>query len=224
MRIETFTRDQLGRALANRVATDLRTALAEKDRASLAVPGGTTPGPFLTALAAEDLDWSKITVTLTDERQVPSDSARSNARLVRETLIDGGASAAQFVTLWEEGEAEAAVEARVAQTVLPLDACVLGMGGDMHTASLFPGTPGLAALLDPAGARAVAFVAPPGADEDRVTLTCSALISATEVYILITGQEKRTVLTQTATIDDHTKAPIRAILDGARSVTVFYAD
>jgi 6-phosphogluconolactonase len=224
MRIETFTRDQLGRALANRVATDLRTALAERDRASLAVPGGTTPGPFLTALAAEDLDWSKITVTLTDERQVPSDSARSNARLVRETLIDGGASAAQFVTLWEEGEAEAAVEARVAQTVLPLDACVLGMGGDMHTASLFPGTPGLAALLDPGGARAVAFVAPPGADEDRVTLTCSALISATEVYILITGQEKRTVLTQTATIDDHTKAPIRAILDGARSVTVFYAD
>ena len=224
MRIETFDRDDLGRALAKRVATDLRAALTEKGRASLAVPGGTTPGPFLTALASEDLDWSAITVTLTDERQVPSDSERSNARLVRETLIASGASAARFVTIWEEGEDEAAVEARVARDVLPLDACVLGMGGDMHTASLFPGTPGLAALLDPEGERAVAFVAPPGADEERVTLTCSALVSARAVYVLITGQDKRTALAKASTIQDHTDAPIRAILDAAPSATIFYAD
>lgn len=224
MKNETFPRADLGTALANRVATDLHAALAEKGRAALAVPGGTTPGPFLTALAAEDLDWSAITVTLTDERQVPSDSERSNARLVRETLIAGGASDAQFVTLWEEGEDEAAVEARVARDVLPLDACVLGMGGDMHTASLFPGTPGLAALLDPKAERAVAFVAPPGADEARVTLTCSALVSARAVYVLIIGQEKHAALAQAKTIDDHAKAPIRAILDAARSATVFYAD
>ena len=108
------------------------------------MPGGTTPAPFLTALGGADLVWGDIRVMPTDERLVPETSARSNARLIRETLLQGPAKAAQFIHLHEPilGNRAARVEA-----ALPVDVLVLGMGGDMHTASLFPGAPELAAAL-----------------------------------------------------------------------------
>ena len=218
MKIETHTADDLGPALARRVADDLRAALDTRQRASLAVPGGTTPAPFLRALGAEALDWSRVSVTLTDERQVPLGHPRSNRSLVTQHLLQGRAGVASFVPLLGD-DAEAAVAA-----LLPLDVCVLGMGNDMHTASLFPGTPGLADLLDPAAARCVADVRPPGADEPRVTLTARALGSAARTYLLITGADKRAALKRAMVQEDRAAAPIRAILDAARAPLVFHAD
>jgi len=206
------TRDEQGPALARQVADDLRTAIAADGRASLAVPGGTTPAPFLEALAQEALDWAKVSVTLTDERQVPPDHPRSNERLVRAHLMTGAAAAATFLPMDE------------ARLAMPLTVCVVGMGGDMHTASLFPGTPGLAALLDPEGEAIVASVEPPGADEPRITLTLSALAGAAHLYVLIKGADKKTALDRAMKTDDGTEAPIRAVLDAASAPVVHYAE
>ncbi len=216
MKIETHAADDLGSALARRVAEDLRAALDAKGRASLAVPGGTTPAPFLKALGAETLDWSQVSVTLTDERQVPVGHPRSNQSLVTQHLLQGDAAIATFVPLLGD-DAEAAITA-----LLPLDICVLGMGDDMHTASLFPGTKGLADLLDPDTAHSVAAVTPPGADEPRITLTARALGSAAHTYLLIKGAGKSAALEKAMQEED--TAPIRAILDAANSPVVFYAD
>lgn len=214
MRIEEFAREEQGPALARRVAEDLRAALAAEGRAGLAVPGGTTPAPFLEALAREGLDWSRVRVTLTDERRVPVDHPRSNERLLRAHLLTGAAGAASFVPL----------DAARIGGAMPLTVCVLGMGDDMHTASLFPGTPGLAALLDPEGEALVASVAPPGADEPRVTLTVRALAGAAHVYLLIKGTEKRAALERAMATDDPAEAPIRAVLDAGRDPVVFHAE
>ena len=65
------TKSVQGAALAHIVAQELRDALAVRGNATLAVPGGTEPGVFLSALSQAELEWSKITVCLTDERQVP---------------------------------------------------------------------------------------------------------------------------------------------------------
>lgn len=207
MRIETHARSDLGKALAARVASDLRAALAMNGRASLAVPGGTTPAPFLTALGDEVMDWEKVTVTLTDERCVPPTHERSNERLLRETLLHR--VPATFAAL-------DAVEA-----ILPLDVCVLGMGNDMHTASLFPTAPELAAALK--GINPTAMMTPPDQGEKRITLTAPVLAAAQHVYLLITGAEKRAALDTALATGDPMKAPIRAILDNA-DVTVFYAE
>ena len=215
MNLQTHPEPDLGSALATRVAADLREAIALRGKASLAVPGGTTPAPFLDALASADLDWSRIAVTLTDERCVPEDSDRSNARLVRQHLVSK--VAARFVPLYGADNAEEAI-----RDILPLDALVLGMGEDMHTASLFPGTPGLADLLDPDGARLLAQVAPPGADEPRITLTMAALAPARNTYILIKGPGKRAALETALATQDRTKAPIRAILES--DPVVFHGD
>lgn len=224
MKIETHSQADLGPALAARVANDLRAAINAKGHASIAVPGGSTPGPFLSALAKETLDWEKVVVTLTDERCVPAGHARSNQTLVSQHLIEGGAQAAQFVLLYTGDNERDSVETALSAQILPLDVCVLGMGGDMHTASLFPGTPGLADLLDLNGERLVDFVSPPGADEPRVTLTAKALATAAHTYILIKGADKRAALDTALQTEDREAAPIRAILDAAKSAVVFYAD
>ena len=79
MRIETYPdREALMIGVADRMASDLREELFAQGRASLCVPGGTTPGPVFDILSAVSLDWANIAVVLNDERWVGEDSPRSN--------------------------------------------------------------------------------------------------------------------------------------------------
>ncbi len=189
--------DAVANALAQAVADDLRTALALRGRASVALSGGTTPRRFLQALSRQALDWANVTVTLVDERWVPDDHERSNARLVREQLLQNEAAAAHFVPLHRPtatpDDALATVAATLPQT---LDVAVLGMGGDGHTASFFPGGDQLAHAMDPASAATVLPMRAPGAGEPRITLTLPVLRDAGHLYLHIEGGEKRQVLQQ----------------------------
>lgn len=222
--IRTYpSRADLARDVAGLLADRLRQRIAASGRASLAVAGGTTPGPMLRALGRHDLAWDRVVVTLTDERWVPASSDRSNQRLVQETLLQGNAAVAEFVPLYT-GEPEpppglAGVCDDLAGAVLPLDIAVLGMGEDMHTASLFPGAADLNLALS-ASARPAVAMTPPGADEARVTLSAPVLRSA-ERHILITGAGKLAALDRARAIGDPVRAPVCAVLDGA---TVHYAD
>lgn len=185
-------------ALSTSVAECLRAGLQRRGAALLAVSGGTTPTAFFAQLARASLDWSKVRVTLVDERWVPADDARSNARLVQTNLLQHAASAATFVPLYtgaatpEDGLAE--VAARINALPLPFDAVVLGMGGDGHTASFFPGGDHLAAALDVHGSARVLPMRAKAADEPRITLTLPTLLATRALYLLITGADKREVL------------------------------
>ncbi len=112
--VEYADRDMLALDLANLIAGELRTALSQADSATLAVPGGTSPGPVFDDLCAVDLDWDRVNVMLTDERWVPEDSDRSNTRLLRERLLTDKAAAANLLPLYapydtpEEGLGELA--------------------------------------------------------------------------------------------------------------------
>lgn len=218
--------EALGPALAERVAEDLARALASSGRAGLAVPGGTTPGPFLKALGEKPLDWAEIGVTLTDERWVPASDARSNQRLLAEHLFRGPAAAAEFVPLYtgQESPADAVdtVSGALANIALPLTVAVCGMGEDMHTASLFPGAVGLAAALA-ADAPVVAPIRAAAADEPRITLTRPVLEGAAHRYLLIRGAAKRAAL-EAALERDVTDAPVRLLLDAPGGCTIFYAE
>lgn len=220
------SRDALMDELAEAVAGDLRAALAARGRASLAVPGGTTPGPFLDALSRAPLDWSEVTVTLTDERWLPPDHERSNQRLVTGTLLRDGAAAAGFLPLYGGGAAPEESLGRVAAAleamVLPLDVCVLGMGEDRHTASLFPGADRLAEALAPEAPPVLALRAP-GAPEPRVTLTAPVLRGAGKVYLLITGEAKAAALETALAAGPEEEAPVRVALRREGPVELFYA-
>jgi 6-phosphogluconolactonase len=216
----------LAEGLASQVANDLRSTLEKKNRATLAVPGGSTPGPFLAALAAEELDWRRIAVCPTDERWAPPDDERSNERMIRKALLDNGA-APDFLPYWRESlnPVEAVpVVAEAFAPYLPLDVCVIGMGTDMHCASLFPGGDGLAAAMDPKGTAVMAAIAAPGAPEPRITLTAARLTEAGKLYLLIIGPEKRAALTGAKKEADALKAPVGAVLRRANKAQTHWAE
>lgn len=200
--------------LANKIAGELKSVLIAEGRAVLAVPGGTTPGPVFDELSAADLDWKDVTVVLTDERRVPSDHPRSNERLVRAHLLTGRAAAANFVRLVPaEGETDLGPLCARASELLPLSVLVLGMGADMHTASLFPGSPELAGALD-RNAPPLMLVTAPGAPEPRVTLTGPVLTGALNAHVVITGEEKRKAVEAARSLSPE-EAPIALVLGEA---------
>ena len=216
MRLETYPdRDMMFVELAQELAGDLNTCLATHDHASFVVPGGRTPGPVFDVLSAADLDWSRVHVFLTDERWVPEDHARSNTRLVRERLLTGRAAAAVMLPMrTDAARPEDAVEglSRGLDEELPISVLLTGMGGDMHTASLFPGAAELEAALD-REAPVVMAVRPPG-QEPRVTLTAPVLAGAMTKHVLIAGQDKRDAFEAARDLPPE-KAPIAAIWEGA---------
>lgn len=217
MNIEKYIdADMLAIDVANRIAGDLTVALHNADRVMLAVPGGTTPGPIFDDLCAADLDWSRVDVILTDERWVPEDHPRSNMRLVRERLLVNRAAAARMVPLYGgTAEPEESLE-RLAAAVepdLPIAVAVLGMGADMHTASLFPDSPDIATALA-SDAPILLPVRPESQPEARITLSARILNGAIAKHIVFKGQDKMDAL-QKARHLPHTQAPIAAVLSGA---------
>ena len=214
-------------ALADRVAAMLRHALGQRGRASLVVSGGRSPVPFLRALGARELDWSRVAVTLADERWLPPDHADSNAGLLRANLLQGPAAAARFVPLYggeaspEEGLAASA--ARLADMPRPFDVIVLGMGDDGHFASLFPGVPQLARLLGDT-APPLAAVVPPCAPHPRITLSLPALLDARRLLLPIQGGAKRAAIEAAADCGEPESLPVAALLQQKRTpLQVFFS-
>lgn len=200
--------------LAQRLAGELRQALAGNETVSLAVPGGTTPGPIFDSLCAADLDWDRVTVLPTDERWVPDWSDRSNARLIRQRLLTGRAAAATFLPLYAEAPDAATGAAQAAErvaAVLPLSIALLGMGEDMHTASMFPGADGLAAALS--GEAPVVAIAAEGIPEPRLTLSAPVLAGAISRHLVIVGEAKLAALESARGLPPE-DAPVAAILPG----------
>ncbi|WP_018991064.1 6-phosphogluconolactonase [Aromatoleum toluclasticum] len=191
----------LSAALADRVAGMLRHAIGRRGRASLVVSGGRSPLPFLRALGQRKLDWSRVTVTLADERWLPPDHPDSNAGLVIANLLQGPAAEAHFVPLYggenSPGDGLAACTARLDEIQRPFDVVVLGMGDDGHFASIFPGIPRLGELLSESGP-ALAATVPPAAPHARMTLALSAILDARRILLPISGAAKREVIEEAA--------------------------
>lgn len=192
---EYADKQQQAVALAHVVAEQLETAVRDSGRAALAVPGGTTPAPFLQALAQSGLNWSDVYITLSDERQVDADNERSNAKLLRDNFLDRAAAHFQPLFAGDAGTASMQkIDAELRAGWLPLNVCVLGMGTDGHFASLFPAADQLEQGLDPHNPDNVIPVTASNIPEPRVSLTLQAILSATHIHLLITGAEKYRVL------------------------------
>lgn len=214
-------------ALAERIAERLRAALAERGHALLAVSGGSTPKELFACLSREKLDWSKVQVTLVDERWVPDTDERSNARLVKSVLLQRAAAAARFVPLYTGAATPqaglASANQRIDALPLPFDAVVLGMGDDGHTASFFPGGDHLAEALDLDGRARVLPMSAPGAGEPRITLSLPTLLETRALYLLIAGEKKRDLLADARLgLGAARDYPVRAVLTQQRVPVAVY--
>ena len=206
-------REALAETLARDVADELSRAIEAKGRATLAVSGGTTPRLFFEKLSMIDIPWSRVAVTLVDERQVPETSERSNARLVRQHLLQNRAAAARFVPLVDNPDAE---------KMPAFDVAVLGMGNDGHTASFFPGGDTLAEAIDAETSKRLIAITAPGSGEPRLTFTLPVLEQAGRLALHIEGTEKKQVLKKALAEGPEEDMPVRAVLRGAAPVTLYW--
>lgn len=188
------TQGLLDQALADQVQTALQSGLDQHGHATLCVSGGRTPAGFFRALGSRALDWSRLTITLADERCVGEDSPHSNASSVRHHLLQGNAAAARFVPLHLPGETWAENRARLHDLPACFDAVVLGMGEDGHTASIFPDSPQREAALFDASDNPALAVTGKGPVAARITLTATRLLATRALFVHITGAAKWQVL------------------------------
>jgi 6-phosphogluconolactonase len=203
-RVDYPDRAALARGVAEAIATDLAAAIARRGGASLALPGGTTPGPVFDLLADVPLDWGAVTVLAGDERWVPLADPRSNSGQIAARLMRGRAAVARLVALAAPpggDPPEAHLSALIAQLypALPPDVALFGMGEDMHVASLFPGAPGLAAALA-ADAPALVVIRPADQPEARLSLSAPVIAATGRAHLMLTGAAKADALARAAAL------------------------
>ncbi|MFZ5746292.1 MAG: 6-phosphogluconolactonase [Pseudomonadota bacterium] len=190
---------EMGEALAGDIGFIIENAIDARGNAVIALAGGRTPQPAYDALAKAKIDWKRVTIVPTDDRLVPMGDPLSNVTMIAKTFMPKGA---RVLPITSEAAADyraagKAADARLQELHWPLDLCLLGMGTDGHTASIFPGPDLDEALNGPKERRALGVMPdplPPEAPVARVTLSLAAIVSARALMIAITGDEKRAVL------------------------------
>lgn len=210
-------------ALADAIAATLRTCLTRQDRAVLAVSGGRSPVPLFQTLRERDLPWQRVTITLVDERCLPSDHPDSNARLVRTHLLAGHAATARFRPLWlQPATPEDLIGNAIKQWQTP-DLTLLGMGEDGHTASLFPGATNLTTGLAADTADPLLLIDPPAAPHRRISMTATEIARSRQVFLSIAGDAKLSVLQQALTAPSPA-LPVGVVLTRCPTAQIFASE
>lgn len=227
--IRDFTdRKDLVEYLALQIAELLSAGVADNGRASIAVSGGSTPVELFERLSLLDISWKDISITLVDERWVEPTDDDSNERLARTHLLQNKAAAATFIGMKNSAltasEGESECEQQFQKIPQPFDVLILGMGGDGHTASLFPGAEKLAAATAMDSGRTCMALAPLTAPHERMSLTLPVILASRQIFLHIVGQEKREVLDKAMTDGPVEEMPIRFVLkQQATPLSVYWA-
>lgn len=197
--------EELSREAARLFRDLAQQALGLRGRFVVALSGGSTPKRLFEILAEPEfrnaVPWDRVIVFWGDDRAVGPDHEWSNYRLAYETLLAHAPVLEKNVyrIVGEQGAQRAAEDMRRNmvnifgdQGAPRFDLVLQGMGGDGHTASLFPGTPELEStdwvvpVIDP----------PADPKVDRVTLTFPVLNAARVALFLAAGVGKRKILNE----------------------------
>jgi len=220
----------LGTLAARAVADRLRAGLRSSRRVVLALAGGTTPAPVYRLLAAApDIAFDRVVIFLADERWAEASAPESNEGMVRRELLDRlpvppAAFVSWAVGLDRDPEAVAAdfadrlgAEAPVGPSGLPqIDATILGLGPEGHTASVFPASP---LIGSPAIAQAVWVEAKAGW---RLSCTPRLLASSGWVAFVVAGADKAEAVREVVGGPlDEQRWPAQAVARRACDCTVF---
>ena len=192
-------------ALAEAAARDFvvraAAAIEERGRFTVTLAGGSTPKTAYELLArdhTDEVDWANVHVFYGDERSVPPEHEDSNYRMSKEALLDH----VQVASVHRmQGELPPEQAAKAYEEELReffgdedpprLDLIMLGIGGDGHTASLFPNTPALKATDRLAIENPVEKL-----NAIRITLTAPTINAARAVTFLVAGEDKAEALQQ----------------------------
>jgi len=210
-------REALENSLASSIVKSLGLDIAEKGSASLLVSGGTTPSGLFKVLSETVLDWSKVTISLVDERLVSNDNPDQNGNMVKSSLLINQAKKADFIPLVHDSNNRERnlLLSKVAVTKIPrpFTVVVLGMGSDGHTASLFPDSPELEEGMDLKNENDLMNSSSLSAPYSRITFTRRALLSSKKLILHCYGESKKKVLLKAEIEKASKKYPISGFFD-----------
>ncbi len=206
--------EAVARHAANQIAGRIGDARRERRDVHIALAGGRTPERAYELLAGIEGSWKHVHLWLGDERCVPDGHPDSNAQMVRDSLYANARAeppSLHAVPLPEQPEDAAWLYGLAVRDEVPgavFDIMLLGMGPDGHTASLFPGHPGLRASEAPC----IAVRESPKPPPERVTLTLPVLRRARYTLLLVTGAEKADALARA--LEGDPSIPVALLGDG----------
>ena len=183
--MKDFTLDNLSQS----IAASLSASINLNGYASFVVCGGSSPLPLYDNLSNKDLDWSKVSIFLGDDRVVPSDHQDSNNYLIRLHLLKNNASSASFYPLNDS-------KITIKDIRRPFDVVLVGLGNDGHFASLFPAQLNNALAFDAYASPSIIV-----SDQDlgspshkRISMNLSMLIDAKRCILLVPNSDKRKIV------------------------------
>lgn len=175
----------------------------------VSLAGGSTPKELYRLLAEQSVDWSRLHLLWGDERNVPHDHPESNYRMVKEAFLDkvrGLGGVHPWPILASPDQSAAQYDGLLRQLGRGPDLCLLGMGDDGHTASLFPGSTALQEQQHWATSTWVEKFS-----AHRLTMTYPYLNLSRRVVFLITGAGKAAVLREVLRQGMHPAAGVRGV-------------
>ncbi len=228
------SRETLFDDAAAQIETAIDSACRARDRAFVVLTGGSTIPPVYERLAQSvGIDWNRAELFWSDERCVPPDHPDSNYGMTKDVLLEpAGVPEANIHRFdGEEPDRERAaaayaaeIEAALAEDDPRFDLIVLGMGGDAHVASLFPGHPLIDETERWTGVVSADDFDIPEPVIDRLTLTPRALHATREVLLIVTGTKKApAVHGALGTVRDPTQWPAQ-LVDGPDSRVTWLLD
>lgn len=190
---------EMAAAVAGDIGFIIESAIDARGTAVIALAGGKTPIPIYEKLSSTKLDWKRVTIVPGDERIVPLGDPLSNVTALAKYFLPKGARVIPIVpnATPDYKAAGRSADALMQDLHWPLDLCLLGVGGDGHAASIFPGPDFDEAVSGPKERRALGVMPDPMPSEApvaRVTLSLAAITSARALLIAVTGEEKRAVI------------------------------
>ena len=181
--------DSILDSLTNSIVDSLISSINLNGHASFVVCGGNSPLPLYNNLSKKDLDWSKVSIFLGDDRVVHADHPDSNNYLIHLNLLQNNAASASFYSLID-------LKISIEDMKRPFDVVLLGLGNDGHFASLFPAQLGNADAFD--------ITASPGliiSDQElgspcykRISMNLSLLMDTRRCILLVPNENKRKIV------------------------------
>ena len=235
--IENSTRERLARNLAEAVATKLNKAIKSNGRAIIALSGGSTPASMFKVLCKCEVDWTKVVITLVDERCVDDQHILSNARFLKTKLLDRLPQETTFVPIYHselDGIRDVSYKTITSYCEVTdseidnparFDVVVLGMGEDGHTASFFPDAENIDSMVDPENQEYLLSCESVSTQVMRITWSLRMLLNTDMLALHITGVNKKRVFDEAVKVGDAAELPIRtAIFQDKCRLNVYYAD
>ena len=185
--MKDFTLDNLSQSIADSLSSSINL----NSYASLVVCGGSSPLPIYDNLSNKDLDWSKVSIFLGDDRVVPPDHPDSNNNLIQLHLLKNKASSASFYPLNDS-------KITIQDMRCPFDVVLLGLGDDGHFASLFPDQLNHLSAFDINAAPDFIYSDQPLGTPSykRISMNLSMLLNAKRCILLVPSDEKRNIVEQ----------------------------